>query len=248
MQSHVSGLRQQGNQVGDRVAHRGGDQVVVVNEEIDLCASPPGAGAQLGRGDVRSGKTPTKVLSKVVDLALGLLGGGEVTGQVLVRDFAKQGAPVVDREDLSFLGRRKSLDLLGVAPKERGFTGGGVAKQEQVRVGAGIQADGGQRGLVDAKQNLGAGLPGHLPNGLEGDLLRQEPKLGGNRAIPCRVHGLDQVGDALTKRGGIAIAIDAGERGEHVVFGGNDSSTRAANGHVHGNLAVDVAVHHVTQA
>ncbi len=247
VQADVAGLSEQRDQRLQRVAGRGGHQVVVVDQHVDLGAGPPGPGPQLLGSHVRAGEAAAQVVGQPGDLAGRLVLRGEVPGQVLLGDLAEQRPPEVDREDLRLLRGVQALDLGGHPPEQRGLAGAAVAERVQVRLLGDVHADGGQVGLVDAEQQPAAVGPGVAADRLERDLVGEQPQLGARGALPGGVHRLDQVLHTRTERGGRRVGVDAGERGQHVVLRHREAAARPVLRDVDGDLAVDLGVHRVAE-
>ena len=153
VQPDVGGLREQRDEGAQGRAGRGDDEVVVVDEDERLGARPPRAGPQLLGGDVRPGETGAQEGGEPLHLGGDLLLGRHVLGDVVRRQLAEQGTPVVDDEELGLVGRVEAGDLAGVAPQHRGLARVGVAEEVEVGLLRDVDADRLEVALVDAEQD-----------------------------------------------------------------------------------------------
>jgi len=122
-------------QRGERVAGRGCDQVVVVDHEVELWAAPPGAVAELGLGDVGAGQALAHRLGGVFG-QLGRGGGGRaVADQVVAAGGLEQGTAVVDDDQPGLRRGVPAGDAVGQDAEQVGLARGGVAEDQEVRIG-----------------------------------------------------------------------------------------------------------------
>lgn len=110
--------------------------------------------------------------------------GGGVLEEVIGRDGAEQGAPVVADDDLGLVGGVPLGDLVGEVAQGRGLAGFAFAEDEQERVGFEVHMDRFEAGLADADGDAAVRVVGALGKVTGGDLPREEADRGGRGALP----------------------------------------------------------------
>ena len=141
VQADVARLRQQVQQIHQRVTRRCCHQVIIVHQDPQLGTRPPVSVANLFRRHIRTRQTRAHELRDLTHLLHRILMIRYVAQRVLFRDRAQQGTAHVDRHDLCLARRVQARDLRNDRAKERRLARLRIPEEIQVRVRARVEQE-----------------------------------------------------------------------------------------------------------
>ena len=247
METQVLGLREQRLQGHQRVdGLPRGQQVVVVDEDVDVRPFPPRPVTQLLRRHVGTGHASLEEAGQLGDLPGGVLANRDVSQKMLGGELAQQGAPQVDGQQTDLARRAPAAQLVAQGAQERGLPGLGIAQDDEVRVVAHVEAHGLQARLVDP-DDRGAARRHLLLKRRQVDARGQQTQLGPLRTGPRLRDRTTGVVGAAGQRRGVMIVVGARQRQQHVPCPGVETAPGPAGRNLARDLPVDLGVRRVAQ-
>ena len=135
MQAYFTRLRNVIGDDGERGRRSGGDEIVVVDYEVQVRPAPPATGPELAGSDPGRREAGSELASEERGVLAGRDGVAGVGADLVVGNDFKQTAAVIDEHEPDLVGAVAAGQAAHQGTQEHGLAGAGIAEYDQVRVG-----------------------------------------------------------------------------------------------------------------